>query len=328
MTSTQIITRDYYEMSPVEEIGGVLWKRDDKFAPLGYGSLNGSKLRQCLWLVERARKAGAKGIVSAASVVSPQLAMSTWAAAGQGMDSLQIIGATKPHTAINYPSVAIAAMLGARFHIAPVAYNPYLQAPAKRILAKRPDLALIEYGISLDHKSHSPEDIKGFHDVGAHQATNLPEGIERLIIPSGSCNTLVSILLGLAYGAPRSLKEVMLFVIGPSKLSWAWDRLRVIDGIRPGVLKALERFSFPIHDLHRSRFASYGDRMPERYGGIVFHPNYEGKILRYIRKMGLDVLREGTCFWVVGSEPSASITANALGMAMPKEITLTRVEAA
>ena len=34
------------DLTPVENIGGMWWKREDKFAPLGYGGINGSKLRQ------------------------------------------------------------------------------------------------------------------------------------------------------------------------------------------------------------------------------------------------------------------------------------------
>ena len=44
---------DYmFNLTPVEKVGKTYFKREDKFAPLGYGGINGSKLRQCIWLVD------------------------------------------------------------------------------------------------------------------------------------------------------------------------------------------------------------------------------------------------------------------------------------
>ena len=36
-----------HDLSPVEQHGGLFFKREDFFAPLGYGNINGSKLRVC-----------------------------------------------------------------------------------------------------------------------------------------------------------------------------------------------------------------------------------------------------------------------------------------
>ena len=315
---------DYYkDLTPVEEIGELYWKREDKFAPLGYGSINGSKLRQCIWLTERAYNKGAKGIVSAASIVSPQLCMTTWAAKELGLPAYQIIGATKPETAVKAPSVAIAAMLGAKFQITPVAYNPYLQNQARKFNAMMPQVHIIEYGISLDHLTNASTDIKGFHDVGAAQVANVPPSVKRLLIPTGSANSLVSILLGVAYHRPASLQELVLFVIGPSKVSWAWERLHVINKQYPKLLDILKKYKITIHDLHRTKFASYGDRMVESYKDLVFHPNYEGKIIRWLNEHPDEkdrVWNYESCFWVVGSEPSVEITAKVLNRTIPETV--------
>jgi hypothetical protein len=40
-----------YDITSVESIGGMWWKRDDLFAPLGTGNINGSKLRQLIWVL-------------------------------------------------------------------------------------------------------------------------------------------------------------------------------------------------------------------------------------------------------------------------------------
>lgn len=65
---------DYlYDLTPVEKIGDIYFKREDKFAPLGYNSINGSKLRQCIWLVhEWVKTKNIQGVVSGSVVGSPQ----------------------------------------------------------------------------------------------------------------------------------------------------------------------------------------------------------------------------------------------------------------
>src|SRR3990167_6033243 len=89
----QVHWEDYLDtLTPVEEHEGVYFKRDDYFAPLGYGGINGSKLRQCIYLINQARNLGAAGILSAASVRSPQLSMSTAVAKPYGLPAVQIIG--------------------------------------------------------------------------------------------------------------------------------------------------------------------------------------------------------------------------------------------
>jgi adenylate kinase family enzyme len=60
------------DLTPVENIGGMWWKREDKFAPIGYGNINGSKLRQLIWLFSQKRY---PGVVSGAVTGSPQLPM-------------------------------------------------------------------------------------------------------------------------------------------------------------------------------------------------------------------------------------------------------------
>ena len=38
-------------LTPIERIGDMHFKREDLFAPLGVGGINGSKLRQAIYLV-------------------------------------------------------------------------------------------------------------------------------------------------------------------------------------------------------------------------------------------------------------------------------------
>jgi len=103
-----------YDLTPVEEIDGLAFKRDDKFAPLGYGCINGSKLRQLVWLVDRYVQAGGqRGLISGASVRSPQLSMGTAVANHFGLPSTHVIGHTTPEASIKHPDVAMATLMAA-----------------------------------------------------------------------------------------------------------------------------------------------------------------------------------------------------------------------
>jgi len=62
-------------LTPWENKSGVWFKRDDYFAPLGYGGPNGSKMRQLIWYINRF-KGNKSHIVTGASIQSPQLSMS------------------------------------------------------------------------------------------------------------------------------------------------------------------------------------------------------------------------------------------------------------
>ena len=84
------LTDKLTEITPVEDHEGLWFKREDKFAPLGYGGINGSKLRQLIWMLERHKE---KVILSAANPRSPQVIMGSVLAALQGRQFVQFLGA-------------------------------------------------------------------------------------------------------------------------------------------------------------------------------------------------------------------------------------------
>ena len=62
-------------LTPFENHRGIWFKREDYFAPLGYGGPNGSKMRQLIWYMNRYRE-GKTHVLTGASIQSPQLSMS------------------------------------------------------------------------------------------------------------------------------------------------------------------------------------------------------------------------------------------------------------
>jgi 1-aminocyclopropane-1-carboxylate deaminase/D-cysteine desulfhydrase-like pyridoxal-dependent ACC family enzyme len=300
------------DLTPVESRGGRWYKRDDYAAPLGYGGINGSKLRQLVHLVTT-YAGDAPGILTGASVRSPQVSMAALVAREHRMECVVVLGATRGASALKHENVAIAHRAGAEFIFNPVAYNPALQRAVAE-LAKRPEFAgwyRLHYGITTPDTA-SPEEVEAFHAVGAAQVANVPgTTVRTLVMTAGSCNSCVSVLYGIHRHRPPALERVVLIGVGPNREQWTADRLGAIEKATGETLDLprIER-----HDLHTTKFATYQDRMPFTLDGITFHPTYEGKALTYmqLRRDTFDWWWEpdGTAlFWIVGSEPTAAAMA-------------------
>lgn len=338
----EIHWEDYlFDLTPVEEREGIFFKREDKFAPLGYGGINGSKLRQCIWLTEQYVKTAKNpiGVISGTSVKSPQLPMGSAVAEHFNLKSIHVIGSTKADIAHKHENVNTATWFGAQFYINKhIAYNPVLQRRVQDILDKDSrikDYFYLEYGITVDHKEpwNTPERVERFHYVGSEQVKNIPEHIDTLVIPAGSCNSCTSILYGLARFRPKNLKNVYLIGIGPNKIDFIEERLDIIERVSGLYTKPYTRhyhdspkkqnqyesslldffsdntnvpdFHFDLHhyDLHTTNYVDYQEEMPYSYGGIEFHPTYEGKMMTYVNEKMPNILGDKTMVWIVGSKP-------------------------
>ena len=180
-------------LTPFERHGDLFFKRDDYFAPLGYGGINGAKVRQLTWLTERylasvkGRRDARPGLLYAGSVKSPQIGRVPAVAKHFGLPSVIVLGSAL-QTAVRHENVSIAAQFGADFIKAPAPYNPALQSCAKRLLehSQYKDYYQVEYGLSVEG---SPERIESFYRFCAEQVRNLPDEVETLFVPAGSCNT-------------------------------------------------------------------------------------------------------------------------------------------
>lgn len=284
--------------TPWEFRSGIWFKREDYFAPLGYSGPNGSKMRQLIWYINKFR-GNRTHIVTGASIQSPQLSMTAIVGAHFGLRSRQVVY-SKPNTVLKHTNPAVAHGFGAVFEYASGPYNPIIQ---RKVADLTQDSSLVvEYGITLPIDKYSPDDVRKFHEVGANQTNNIPDGVERLIVPAGSCNSLASILLGLSRDK-HNIKELFTIGIGPSKVDWLNQRLRYM-GVDP------ESFDFKWrhHSLHDTGFSKYSDHFNgENYDGINFHPTYEAKMWRYLRTQEPVDLDGKTGFWIVGSAPDIKV---------------------
>jgi 1-aminocyclopropane-1-carboxylate deaminase/D-cysteine desulfhydrase-like pyridoxal-dependent ACC family enzyme len=281
------------QLTPVENRQGVWFKRDDLFLPLGPGGLGGSKCRQLIWYMNRYRE-GKTHVLSGASIQSPQLLMSTIVGQHFALPS-RLVVYSKPATVLRHASPRISAGFGATFEYANGPYNPIIQRKVADLT--RDDSLVVHYGITVDHKLYDADTVRKFHEVGANQTRNIPDEVETVIFPAGSCNSICSFLLGLSRD-PKNVKTVVAMQIGPDKRDWLFSRLRYI-GVDP------DQFPFEIKwvSLHDTKFAAYSDHMPESFDGINFHPVYEGKMWRWLKQNGGVTGDDKTLFWIVGGQP-------------------------
>lgn len=281
------------ELTPWENRDGRWYKRED-YHRNDYG-VNGAKYRACRHLMERAILNGADHVVSASSVLSPQAAIAATLAEELGVGCTVLVGASRPETAVKHPSIQIAVEAGAWLDTSTrVAYNPVIQRAGER-LALNLGAWQLPYGITTP-KDAAPDDVDAFLQVGGEQVKNLPEGIETLVLPFGSGNTTAGVLWGLLNYGTRHLRELVLVGVGPDRMKWLEDRLDYVGCDR--------RFLPPItHTPLHGWFADYGDKMPETVDGIVMHPTYEGKVVRFLNLAEPEwwTRRDGTtCLWIVG----------------------------
>lgn len=286
-------------LTPWEKHKGLWFKREDYFAPLGYGGPNGSKMRQLIWYISRYR-GGKNHIVTGASVQSPQLSMSAIVGAHYGLPAREIVY-SKPETVLRHDNPRIAYGFGAHFEYASGPYNPIIQRKVSDLT--KPTSLVVEYGITLPHERYPKEEVRKFHEVGARQLENLPDEVTTLIMPAGSCNSLCSVLLGLTK-TPRNVTHLLTIGIGPDKREWLLERLKIM-GVDPQNFM----FAWDHYSLHDTGYSTYSDKFTgEEFDGIRFHPTYEAKMWRYLRQ-NTSILREdgSVGFWIVGSAPDSKI---------------------
>lgn len=299
-------------LTPVMKIDGLYFKREDLFAPLGRGGINGSKLRQLIWLIKTAKENGCEGILAGAVSASPQHAMVAAVSKCYDLPCVLTVG-TKDID--KYPMLKLAAEHGAQFAFSKVGYAQVLQAKAFELQKKEEykDYFVVETNITVSENLNSPERIKAFHEVGAAQVENIPDEIDTIILPCGSCNSAVSVLYGIYLHMKVNVKNIVLMgigSIGSKNIGYVLERLRSFCPEAADYYAEVgdiwsDKITLSYFNLNGEGYCKYEDVMPFNYGGIDFHPRYEGKMMNYIAEKGLlrHFLSRKTLFWIVGSLP-------------------------
>jgi len=275
-----------HDLTPVQEIAGMLFKPDDLYAPFGAGGVNGGKLRQCVMLIETAkqRDPGIAGVATYCSIHSPQGPITAAAARHFGLPCLVAYGGASKASIATGRMPRLSMSYGATVEVvAASGRHNVLKARSEAIAAAR-NYFVVQYGINLDDFG---EVLLG---AVAEQVQNIPDGLDDLYITCGSGITASGVIIGLEkYG--KQVRNVHL-------IATAFDR-------QEKVRATLRRFGvsreFIYHDLFHTRGFAYEKRQLLRVGGVKLHPHYEAKTMKYILDHGLNT--RNALMWIVGAEP-------------------------
>lgn len=275
-----------HDITPVQEIAGMYFKRDDLFTPFGAGEVNGGKLRQCMLLLEAAleRQPGLTGVITYCSLHSPQAPITAATAryfkipcvvAYGGASKMSVATGSMPRLAMSYGATVKVIAKSGRHNV--------LKQKAEE-LAKAAGMFVVQYGINLDDYGEV------LLSAVAEQVRNIPDDLDDLYITCGSGITASGVIVGIERYR-KNVKNIHL-------ISTAFDR-------REKVKATLRKFGierqFLYHDLFHTPGFAYEKRQKMRIGGVKLHPQYEAKAMKYLLEHKLNT--ENALFWIVGAEP-------------------------
>lgn len=234
-------------ITPVEEHGGYLVKRDDLFRA---GGSAGGKVRSCLALARSSPDA--EGLVTAAARHSPQAAIVAGIARELGLPCAVV----HPDAAGELtPELVRAQQLGAELLAVRPGYNSVICARAREQAAARGWLE-IPFGMECAEAVAQ----------NARQARELPRGAPRIVVPVGSGMSLAGILTGMRDAG--NWTPVLGVMVGA-------DRSGRLDKWAPGDWRTRARLVHCGLPYQREVHAQIGD--------IELDPIYEAKALALAR---------------------------------------------
>jgi 1-aminocyclopropane-1-carboxylate deaminase/D-cysteine desulfhydrase-like pyridoxal-dependent ACC family enzyme len=241
------------EATPVERLGAIWLKRDDLFEIAG---VRGGKVRTCWHLAQ-----GARGLVTAGSRASPQVNIVAHIAQKLGVPC-------RVHTPTGdlSPEVRQAQDCGAEVVQHKAGYNNVIIARARED-AKARNWTNIPFGMECD------EAIR--QNAAQFMATEIPAGVQRIVVPVGSGMTLAGLIVGMQQA------KVDLNVLG---VRVGADPSARLDRYAPGWRSKVE--------LAQSNLKYEEEAQQRRLDDIELDAIYEAKCLPF--------LRAGDLFWLIG----------------------------
>lgn len=278
------------ELTPIQQDYGVSFKRDDFFKPFGEYHVNGGKVRQAIYLFDKKihelHTKYDNGVVTAASVYSPQSANIAAVAKQYGVKCISTVGGTTEKNLDILPMMRITKYYGSEIRI--VAKHGMTGVIHKRMhdIAKELNYLPIEMGELMES---SPESIFG---GTARQVENIPDALDLLVVPTGVAIQLAGILKGIEL-YNKKVKKIVALCVGPTRE------------------KKLEHYFFDIYKDQRilsnsppiewiQHKAPYAKPYNFQICGSWIDDIYEGKAFHWC--MENDIFRQipNTLFWCVG----------------------------
>jgi 1-aminocyclopropane-1-carboxylate deaminase/D-cysteine desulfhydrase-like pyridoxal-dependent ACC family enzyme len=232
------------EISPIEEHGGYMVKRDDSFSINGG---RGGKVRTC-WILAQ----GSKGLVTAGSRSSPQVNIVAQIAKVMGIPC-------RAHTPMGELSseVIMAKEAGADIIQHPYGYNNVIIKRA-RDDAEEKGYTNIPFGMQHIEAVNQTE----------KQVENIPNNVKRIVVPVGSGMSLSGILHGLLKFDKKI--PVLGIMVGA-------DPIKRLDEYAPDNWRDMVK-------LERSELKYAKEATITKLGNLQLDPIYEAKCLPYLEK--------------------------------------------
>ncbi len=291
------------KLTPVEQHGDMLFKRDDLFRPFKDMPLNGGKARQALSLVHNNLKlirSKHDGIIATCSSVhSPQGIIIARIAKEFGLKAFLGIGNLDKN--INricdkHYNLSVARKLGCAINVVSgTGYDHVLHSRLKNLC---PNAFIISFGMNYQN------DKTSIIDCIANQTRNIPQGLDNLIIPVGSAITTCGILNGLVENgiSPRHIwliqiagydrfekMKSILQDVNYEKFQWFIKSGSEINTSIEGTVHNVASKDFPYTKWVKMKI---DDELflDGRYESKSFH-----YMMKYIKPQGK------TLFWIIGN---------------------------
>ena len=292
VTTEQDIDNALNLITPVQFDQGLYWKRDDHFQPFGRHHVNGGKVRQAIMVfrskLEELRNPECydNGVVTAASVYSPQSANIAKVAQHYGVKCISTVGGTTEAGLLKHSMMRLTRHYGSEIRI--VAGHGMTAVIHSRMhdIAKTLNYLPIEMGELME------ENPTAIFESTARQVRNLPDELDNLIVPTGVAIQLTGILRGLRE-FDKKVKRIVCVCVGPTREKQLSHYLRDIYQEEVSRYHAVEMVA------HK---APYSKGYDVKVCGEFIDDIYEGKAYDWMTK-NIDYRNEKTCFWVVGKRP-------------------------
>ena len=259
-------------LTPIEEHDGIWLKRDDLYRAPGTDA-PGGKARTCYALALEARKAGARGLVTAGSRSSPQVNIVAQIGKALGMP-------VRVHTPQGEPGPEVIAAIeaGAERIAHRAGYNSVI---VNRAATDAHQLGWANIPFGMECEEAVKQTAGSFENVSPlfYQGH-----IKRLVVPVGSGMSLCGIIEGMNTGFELiNTLPVLGVVVGA-------DPTRRLDKFSP-----LWRFAEKLELVPAG--VDYHTKVDASVGGVKLDPVYEAKCAKFLEK--------GDLLWIVGIRQTA-----------------------
>lgn len=272
------------QLTPIEELNGILFKRDDLFMPFPDEQINGGKVRQAINLIhdnfDLIRQEYHSMVATSCGVHSPQGMIVSRVAKEFGLGCFVGYGRVLPENLVKNKFVQEIIRNGGNART--IATQPFDKVITYHLreLQNEGDgknFYIIKFGIDIDR---NPIVI----DCISNQVENLPDDLDNLIIPCGSGITSGAILRGIKKFKKQIDRIWVVHISGE-------DRRNEINKIEDSVLYFyVKGTGYP-----------YGKEVKVTVDGkLNLDSIYEAKAYDWMTK-NIDYRKERTLFWCVGN---------------------------